>query len=56
MYTTTDENGILNNFASEPKMYLAESPTEQQQRRYIFQGVIGILIIAASMLTAFVVS
>jgi hypothetical protein len=56
MFTTTDENGILNNFASEPKMYFAESPSKQQQRNYIFQGVIATLVIAASIVTAFVVS
>jgi hypothetical protein len=56
MYTTTDENGILNNFACEPKMYLAESPSKKQKRNYVFQIVIGTLIIAGSILTAFVAS
>jgi hypothetical protein len=56
MYTTTDENGILNNFACEPKMYLAESPSKQQKWGYIFKGVIATFIIAASIVTAVVVS
>jgi hypothetical protein len=56
VFTTTDENGIINNFASEPKMYLAETPSNKQQRSYVFQGIIGTLIIAASIFTAFVVS
>ena len=56
MYTTTDEHGIINNFASEPKMYLAEAPSKQQKRGYIVQGVIAAFLIAASILTAVVVS
>ena len=35
MYTTTDENGILNNYAVEPKVVYAEYPAVYEQRRYL---------------------
>jgi hypothetical protein len=45
MYTTQDERGILNNFANEPKVYLAEYPSSQQQRQYLILGglVVGLI-------------
>jgi hypothetical protein len=43
MYTTSDEKGILNNYAKEPKLYYAEFPTKAQQSTYAFQGVVAIL-------------
>ncbi len=45
MFTTSDENGILNNFANEPDMYYATYPTQQQQRGYLVQGVFATLLI-----------
>jgi hypothetical protein len=42
MYTTQDERGILNNYASEPQMYFAEYPSPEQQRLYMFQGALAI--------------
>ncbi len=56
MTTTTDEQGIINNFAKEPTMYYAQAPSPQAQRRYIFLGAIGAMVIAASVLAAVVVS
>lgn len=56
MTTITDEHGIMNNFASEPKMYYAEAPSSQEQRRYVFWGAIALVVIAASAITAVVVS
>ncbi|MDJ0845907.1 photosystem II assembly protein Psb34 [Crocosphaera sp.] len=46
MFTTSDENGILNNFANEPDMYYAAHPTQQQQRSYWVQGIFAVLLIA----------
>ncbi|MFB2933694.1 photosystem II assembly protein Psb34, partial [Aerosakkonemataceae cyanobacterium BLCC-F154] len=37
MYTTNEE-GILNNYAVEPPVYFAEYPSQEQQQRYLFQG------------------
>lgn len=56
MYTTTEEGGRLNNYAVEPKMYLASDPEPKQQRRYLIQGGLAALLIGALLLTATVVS
>ncbi len=56
MYTSTDENGILNNFATEPKMYHAEYPSPKQQKRYIAYGVASILLVALTIFTAVAIS
>jgi hypothetical protein len=56
MYTTTDERGVLNNFATEPKMYYSEYPSTQQQRRYAFQGAVATLLVTALVLVSVVVS
>jgi hypothetical protein len=55
MYTT-NEDGILNNYAFEPAVYFAEYPSLEQQQRYALQGAIAILLVAFSILTAFAVS
>ena len=52
MRYTTDENGVLNNYAAEPAMYYAEYPTPEQQQRYLFQGAIAVLLVAASVFLA----
>ncbi len=56
MYTTTDERGILNNYATEPQMYYAEYPNQEQQRRYIFQGALALLLLSSLVLTALAIS
>jgi hypothetical protein len=56
MYTTTDERGILNNYATEPKISYAEYPAVWEQRRYVVQGAIASLFVSLLVLTAFVVS
>lgn len=56
MYTTTDENGILNNYAIEPKIIYAEYPAIYEQRRYVIQGAIASLLVTAIVLISFAVS
>lgn len=56
MYTTTDERGILNNYATEPKISYAEYPSLEEQRRYALQGGVAILLVGALLLIAFSVS
>ncbi len=51
-----DEEGILNNYATEPKMYDAEYPSPKKQRRYIFLGAAAILFVALAVWIAFAVS
>lgn len=55
MYTTNNE-GLLNNYAVEPPVYYAEFPSEWQQRQYAIQGAVAALVVALTILTAFSVS
>jgi hypothetical protein len=56
MYTTTDERGILNNYATEPQVYLAEYPSFEKQRNYRLQGAIAALFVAVLVAISFAVS
>lgn len=56
MYTTTDENGILNNYAVEPKVTYQEYPTVYEQKGYLVQGAIAAFLITAIVCISFVVS
>lgn len=52
MYTT-DDRGILNNYAIEPTVYAAPYPSPEQQQRYAFQGSAAVLFVTLLILTAF---
>ena len=56
MYTTTDERGIMNNYATEPEMYFAISPSAEQQRNYLLQGALAGMLVTSLVLTAVAVS
>lgn len=57
MYTTTQlDNGILNNYATEPKMTYAEYPGLYEQRGYLKQGAIAALFLAVLLVISFAVS
>jgi hypothetical protein len=56
MYTTTNENGILNNYAPETSIYYAEYPTVWEQQRYALQGAAAVLLVGMLVLTALSVS
>jgi hypothetical protein len=55
MYTI-DETGVMNGYAVEPEMYFAVYPSVEQQRRYLFQGAVAVLLVATTLLTALAVS
>ena len=55
MYTT-DNEGLLNNYAVEPELYYAVYPSPEQQQRYTFQGAIGFALVMLSVFTAFAVN
>ncbi|HEY9662926.1 MAG TPA: ssl1498 family light-harvesting-like protein [Allocoleopsis sp.] len=55
MYTT-NEDGILNNYATEAAVYCAEYPSLDEQQRYALQGAIAFLFVTFTLLTAFAVS
>ncbi|HEY9831826.1 MAG TPA: ssl1498 family light-harvesting-like protein [Stenomitos sp.] len=52
MYTTNEE-GILNNYAIEPKISYASYPSPEQQRRYALQGGVALLMVTSLILIAF---
>ena len=56
MYTTTDERGVMNNYANEPQVYYATSPSRQQKRNYFLQGALALVLVISVVLTAVAVS
>ena len=56
MITTVDETGVWNNYAAEPQMYLAEYPSEEQQKQYILQGGAAVLLISSLLTIALLAS
>ncbi|WP_156481550.1 MULTISPECIES: photosystem II assembly protein Psb34 [unclassified Anabaena] len=56
MYTTINEDGILNNYATEPEMYYATYPNQEEQRRYRLQGAFATLLVTTLVLVALGVS
>ncbi|BAU66346.1 hypothetical protein STA3757_37500 [Stanieria sp. NIES-3757] len=53
---TVDDEGIINNYATEPNIYLAYYPSPEQQKRYIFLGVASLFLVVTTLLTANAVS
>ncbi|NEO29830.1 MAG: ssl1498 family light-harvesting-like protein [Symploca sp. SIO3C6] len=56
MYTTTNEDGILNNYATEPQIYYSSYPNFEEQRRYALLGAMATLFVSLLVLTALGVS
>ena len=56
MITTADENGVWNNYASEPEVYFATYPSPEQQGRYWFQGGLAVLLVSTLTMIALSVS
>ena len=56
MQTTQLDNGIFNNYAAEPKMYLADYPAVYEQKRYLQQGAIAAFFVTALLLISAIVS
>lgn len=54
--TTVDDEGLINNFATEPKMYPSTYPSPGKQRQYIFLGITAIVLVAILVAIAFSVS
>ncbi|MGB3401282.1 MAG: ssl1498 family light-harvesting-like protein [Microcoleaceae cyanobacterium] len=53
---TTEEGGILNNFAVEPKVYTAEPPSQSQVRNYLILGSVGAALLGGLIFVAVAVS
>jgi hypothetical protein len=56
MYTTVNEQGLLNNYANEPEVYYAVYPSPEQQRNYALLGAIATLFVTALVLVSLAVS
>ncbi len=56
MYTTVNQDGVLNNYAPELPIYYAEYPTVWQQQRYALQGAVATLLVSLLILTSLAVS
>ncbi|PSN18527.1 hypothetical protein C7271_12065 [filamentous cyanobacterium CCP5] len=44
--STLDDEGLINNFAVEPKVYPSEYPSPRQQRQYIYWGIAAVLLVS----------
>ena len=53
---TEEDGGLLNNFAREVKPYLAEPPSEAEQRNYLIMGVGATALIGGLIFVAFSIS
>ncbi|MBW4552270.1 MAG: ssl1498 family light-harvesting-like protein [Aphanocapsa sp. GSE-SYN-MK-11-07L] len=53
---TIDEDGRINNFAIEPKMYQADPPTSGQKRIYLVAGFGALVLVGGLMAIAVAVS
>jgi hypothetical protein len=56
MRYTSEEGGLLNNFAAEPKMYSAEPPNANQQKLYVILGVVALALVGGLFAIAVSVS
>jgi hypothetical protein len=56
MLSTTDERGVINNFAKDPIPSVAEYPSKSQQRRYWVMGAASTVFMAGVFALAFAVS
>ena len=53
---TIDDEGLINNFATEPSIYPSEYPSPRQQRQYIVLGATAFFFVVMLLLTAVLVS
>lgn len=53
---TKEDGDRLNNFAVQPKMYVAEPPNKKQQRKYMILGVVSLLLVGGLVFVAFSIS
>jgi hypothetical protein len=55
-YINNDGDSRLNNFPTEPKMYVAESISPNQKRNYLVISVVGLVLVVSSIFVAMAVS
>jgi hypothetical protein len=55
-YINNDGDTRLNNFPTEPQMYVAETATPNQKRNYLIIAVVGLVLVVGSIFVAQAVS
>lgn len=55
-YINNDGDTRLNNFPTEPKMYVAESTSADGKQNYLMMGLVGVVLVAALTFVAMAVS
>lgn len=55
-YINNDGDNRLNNFPTEPKMYVAESSSPTQTRNYLIISAVGLVLVVGSIFVAMAVS
>ncbi len=55
-YINNDGDSRLNNFPTEPQMYVAESTTPSQKRNYLIIAIVGLVLVIGSIFVARAVS
>jgi hypothetical protein len=53
---TREDGGRLNNFAVQPKMYVAEPPNNKQKRNYVIMGVVSLVLIGGLLFLTVAIS
>ena len=55
-YINNDGDSRLNNFPTEPKMYIAETDSSESKRNYVMIGVVATVLVGGLILVAMAVS
>jgi hypothetical protein len=55
-YINNDGDTRLNNFPTEPQMYVAEETTPTQKRNYLIIAAVGLVLVVGSIFVAQAVS
>jgi hypothetical protein len=55
-YINNDGDTRMNNFPTEPRMYVAESTSADGKQNYLIAGIVGIVLVAAMTFVAMAVS
>ena len=55
-YINNDGDNRLNNFPTEPKMYVSEANSTDSKRNYLVVGVLGLILVVGSIFVAKAVS
>lgn len=55
-YINNDGDTRLNNFPTEPKMYVSESTSTDAKPNYLMMGIVGVVLVAALTFVAMAVS